>query len=57
MCEEYGINLAIHNHAEGASRYWHPREVLEVCEGRSKGAANPERKPLTVRTALEQHAP
>jgi sugar phosphate isomerase/epimerase len=36
FCEEYGVNLAIHNHAQGASRYWHPREVLKVCEGRSK---------------------
>lgn len=36
LCDEYGINLAIHNHAEGLSRYWHPREVLKVCEGRSK---------------------
>jgi sugar phosphate isomerase/epimerase len=33
-CEEYRINLAIHNHPEGKSRYWHPREVLKACEGR-----------------------
>jgi sugar phosphate isomerase/epimerase len=33
-CREYGIKLAIHNHAEGVSRYWHPREVLKVCAGR-----------------------
>jgi len=31
---EYGISVAIHNHAEGKSRYWNPEEVLEVCEGR-----------------------
>lgn len=35
LCDEYGINLAIHNHAQGKSRYWHPQEVLKVCEGRS----------------------
>ena len=36
LCDEYSINLAVHNHPEGRSRYWHPREVLEVCHGRSK---------------------
>lgn len=36
LCDEFGINLAIHNHAEGISRYWNPREVRKVCEGRSK---------------------
>ena len=36
LCNEYGINLAIHNHPKGRSRYWHPREVLKVCQGRSK---------------------
>ncbi len=35
-CEEYGIALTIHNHPKGSSRYWHPREVLAVCRGRSK---------------------
>lgn len=35
-CKEYGIALAIHNHPKGRSRYWHPREVLAVCRGRSK---------------------
>lgn len=34
FCNEYRINLAIHNHAQGKSRYWHPREVLKACEGR-----------------------
>jgi len=33
-CNEYRINVALHNHPEGKSRYWHPREVLKVCEGR-----------------------
>ncbi len=33
-CNEYGINLAIHNHPKGGSRYWNPDEVLRVCEGR-----------------------
>ena len=35
LCDEYGINVAIHNHAKGSSRYWDPQEVLKVCEGRS----------------------
>lgn len=33
-CNEYGINLAIHNHPNGASRYWNPEEVARVCQGR-----------------------
>lgn len=33
-CEEYAISVAIHNHPEGSSRYWHPDEVMRVCEGR-----------------------
>ena len=35
LCDEYGINLAIHNHPKGKSRYWDPQEVLKVCSGRS----------------------
>lgn len=35
LAGEFGINVAIHNHPEGSSRYWHPREVLKVLEGRS----------------------
>ena len=33
-CNEYGISVAIHNHATGSSRYWNPEEVMRVCEGR-----------------------
>jgi len=33
LCEEYGVNIAIHNHPE-PSRYWNPDTVLEVCQGR-----------------------
>ncbi len=33
-CDEFGINVAIHNHPEGKSRYWSPEEALKVCEGR-----------------------
>lgn len=33
FCNEYRINVALHNHPEGKSRYWHPREVLKACEG------------------------
>lgn len=35
LCAEFGINVALHNHPQGTSRYWHPQEVLKVLEGRS----------------------
>jgi sugar phosphate isomerase/epimerase len=35
LCEEYGINVAIHNHPK-PSHYWNPETVLKVCKGRSK---------------------
>ncbi len=35
LCEEYGINLAIHNHAK-PTPYWDPEIVLKALEGRSK---------------------
>jgi sugar phosphate isomerase/epimerase len=35
LCEEYGINLAVHNHAK-PSHYWSPDTVLSTCQGRSK---------------------
>jgi len=35
LCEEYKINVAIHNHPK-PSHYWNPDTVLKVCEGRSK---------------------
>lgn len=35
LCEEFQINLAIHNHPK-ASRYWNPETVLKVCRGRSR---------------------
>ena len=35
LCDEYGMNLAIHNHAN-PSHYWNPDIVLKVCRGRSK---------------------
>ncbi|MHC4559328.1 MAG: sugar phosphate isomerase/epimerase family protein [Planctomycetota bacterium] len=37
LCDEYKINLAIHNHPKSPdSKYWQPENVLEVCEGRDK---------------------
>jgi sugar phosphate isomerase/epimerase len=36
LCEEFQINLAIHNHPKGSSRYWDPALVLKACEGHSK---------------------
>ena len=35
LADEYGINVAIHNHPR-PSRYWNPETVLEVVEGRSE---------------------
>ena len=35
LCQEYKINLAIHNHPK-PSRYWNPDTVLKACQGRSK---------------------
>ncbi len=37
FCEEYGINVALHNHDQKASpQYWNPEGVLKACAGRSK---------------------
>lgn len=35
LCEEYGINVAVHNHPT-PSHYWNPDTVLKVTEGRGK---------------------
>ena len=36
LCQEYKVNLAIHNHPEGSgSRYWNPDTFMKACEGRS----------------------
>ncbi len=35
LCEEYKINVAIHNHPK-PSHYWNPDTVLKVYQGRSK---------------------
>jgi sugar phosphate isomerase/epimerase len=36
LCQEFSINLAVHNHPRSpTSQYWHPERVLAVCEGRS----------------------
>lgn len=34
----YGMKLAIHQHAEGLSRFWHPDSVLVALEGRDNFA-------------------
>lgn len=42
LANEYGINIALHNHDQKASpHYWSPDAVLKVCEGRGSriGAA------------------
>ena len=36
LCQEYKINLAVHNHPEGSgSKYWNPDTLMKACEGRS----------------------
>lgn len=36
FCDEYDINLAIHNHGKDQSpHYWRPKKILQVCDGRS----------------------
>jgi sugar phosphate isomerase/epimerase len=35
LCNEYGLNAAIHNHPKNA-RYWSPDLVLKAIQGRSK---------------------
>jgi type 1 glutamine amidotransferase/sugar phosphate isomerase/epimerase len=37
FCDDYDINVAIHNHDRKASpQYWNPEGILKVCRGRSK---------------------
>ncbi len=36
LCNQYAIDLAIHNHPKPRSKYWNPDTVLKVCQGRSK---------------------
>ena len=36
LCQEYKLNLAVHNHPEGSgSKYWNPDAVVMACKGRS----------------------
>lgn len=35
LCNEYEINIAIHNHPK-PSHYWNPDTMLNACKGRSK---------------------
>jgi sugar phosphate isomerase/epimerase len=37
LCDEYEINLAVHNHPEApTSKYWEPETILKLCKGCSK---------------------
>jgi sugar phosphate isomerase/epimerase len=37
LCDEYRINLAIHNHPRSpTSHYWNPDTVLAICKNRGK---------------------
>lgn len=54
LCQEYKINLGIHNHSEAAgSKYWRPENVLKVCEGRSKAIGGCPDTGHYVRTGLD----
>ena len=37
FCDEYDINVALHNHDKKASpQYWHPEGIMKLCRSRSK---------------------
>ena len=37
LCDEYDINVALHNHDKKASpQYWRPEGILKLCRGRSR---------------------
>jgi sugar phosphate isomerase/epimerase len=36
LCDEYQVNVAIHNHPKPHSVYWNPETVAAVCHGRTK---------------------
>ena len=37
FCDDYDINVAIHNHDQKASpQYWNPEGIMKACRGRSK---------------------
>ena len=37
LCDEYDINVALHNHGPKASpHYWRPEAIVKVCEGRTR---------------------
>jgi type 1 glutamine amidotransferase/sugar phosphate isomerase/epimerase len=37
FCDEYNINVALHNHdPKGSPHYWNPEGILKACAGRSK---------------------
>jgi sugar phosphate isomerase/epimerase len=37
LCQEYKINLAVHNHPEGSgSKYWNPDTLMKACQGLSR---------------------
>lgn len=36
FCDEYQINVALHNHdQQGSPHYWNPEGILKACQGRS----------------------
>jgi len=36
LCDEYQVNVAIHNHPKPNSQYWNPATLAKACKGRGK---------------------
>ncbi|NLH18326.1 MAG: sugar phosphate isomerase/epimerase [Phycisphaerae bacterium] len=54
LCEEYKINLAIHNHPEGSgSAYWDPKVFAKAVEGKSPRIGGAPDTGHWVRTGLD----
>lgn len=36
LCDEYQVNVAVHNHPKPSSRYWNPQTVADACRNRTR---------------------
>lgn len=36
LCDEYQVNVAVHNHPRPSSRYWDPQTVADACRNRTR---------------------
>jgi sugar phosphate isomerase/epimerase len=54
LCNEYKINLALHNHPEGSgSHYWNPDSFVKACAGRGQRIGGCPDTGHWVRTGLD----